>query len=172
MVEWVLMATLPDLITGLAVSGSENPGLSQPFHLRSTFEPPLPAEVVRLAWLSRPLPDELRVLWGTCGELRLFEDQVYGQWGLVVLDARTCREQTERNLQDRPHEFRTDDLVLGTFLGDLDLLVYARSEGGTRKVLVALPLDRREDWYGVGTTLADFLEKYIENRGRKFWESP
>jgi hypothetical protein len=60
--------------------------------------------------------------------------------------------------------------VIGEFLGDLDLLVLAPGERGDRRVLVALPLDPRADWYGVGASLGDFLVAYADADGDKWWE--
>lgn len=70
----------------------------------------------------------------------------------------------------RPDAYRTDDFVIGEFLGDLDLLIMAPSEAGDRKVLVALPLDDRRDWYPAASSLAEFLEKYLQSSGMKYWE--
>jgi hypothetical protein len=55
--------------------------------------------------------------------------------------------------------------VIGEFLGDLALLVLAPSEPGDRRVLVALPLDDRHDWYPVASSLAQFLENYLQLDG-------
>jgi hypothetical protein len=49
-----------------------------------------------------------------------------------------------------------------------DLLVMDR-EG---HVLVALPLDARQDWYRPATNLADFLRRFVMTHGAKFWERP
>jgi len=62
-------------------------------------------------------------------------------------------------------------VVIGEFLGDLELLVMAPSETGERRVLVALPLDDRDDWYSAAPNLARFLARYLGSHGSKYWES-
>ena len=70
----------------------------------------------------------------------------------------------------RLDDIRTDDVIIGEFLGDSDLLVFAPSEVNSRKILVALPLDPRIDWDGVGGSIEEFLDMYQARGGDKFWE--
>jgi hypothetical protein len=70
----------------------------------------------------------------------------------------------------RPLDFRSDDVVVGEFLGDQELLVLSPSEAGLRRVLIALPLDARSEWFGAATSLVDFLDKYFGAGGSKYWE--
>ena len=56
------------------------------------------------------------------------------------------------------------------FLGDQELLVLAPSESSRRKVLIALPLDSRADWFGAGRDLGEFLGRYFDSVGEKYWE--
>ncbi|MGH2557157.1 MAG: hypothetical protein ACRDHO_15805 [Actinomycetota bacterium] len=72
--------------------------------------------------------------------------------------------------ETRPSDLKSDDVVLGEFLGDLDLLVLAPSEVGQRRILIALPLDNRAEWFGVGSTLGEFLARYFHGMGDKYWE--
>ena len=94
----------------------------------------------------------------------------YGQWGLVLLTPAASAARTTKERASRPDELAPDDVVVGEFLGDLDLLVLAPGERADRKVLVALPLDPRRDWHGVGATLGDFLAAFIDAGGDKWWE--
>jgi hypothetical protein len=55
-------------------------------------------------------------------------------------------------------------------LGDQELVVLAPSESGTRRVLIALPLDHRADWFAAASSLDEFLEKYFAAVGEKYWE--
>jgi hypothetical protein len=102
----------------------------------------------------------------------LFEDVDYGQWGLVLLSPTASARRTAEQRARRPDAYRSDDVVIGEFLGDLELLVMAPSEAGNRRILVALSLDDRHDWYPAGSSLAQFLEKYLRSHGDKYWESP
>lgn len=60
--------------------------------------------------------------------------------------------------------------MLGEFLGDAELLVYAPSEEGGRRYLIALPLDPRNDWYPAGASVAEVLEQLLNTGGEKHWE--
>lgn len=63
------------------------------------------------------------------------------------------------------------DRVIGEFLGDQELLVYANNESEGRRILISLPLDSRKEWYPAGLTLEIFMSDYAYSLGRKFWES-
>jgi hypothetical protein len=116
------------------------------------------------------VPDEVTDLWSATRAARLFEDADYGQWGLILLDPQASRQRTEAERAERPQDMRDDDIVVGEFLGDQELLVFAPSEGGLRRVLIALPLDARTEWFGVASDLAQFLVSYFDARGDKYWE--
>jgi hypothetical protein len=129
-------------------------------------------EEIRRAWPTAALPPELIQAWLVSRESRLFEDLDYGQWGLVLLSPEASADRTEAERTRRPGDYRPDDFVIGEFLGDLELLVMAPSEVGNRRIMVALPLDDRLDWYPAGSSLAKFLEDYLKSFGGKYWESP
>lgn len=143
---------------------------TNPFRLSSVFEEPAKPEEIKQAWAGKVLPADLLRLWEHTRSARLFEDVDYGQWGLILLSPADSAARTKRENVSRPADFRPDDLVIGEFLGDQDLLVLAPSEAGDRRVLVALPLDEREDWFGVADSLDQFLERYSASSGDKYWE--
>ena len=101
----------------------------------------------------------------------MFEDVDYGQWGLALLSPTASARRTAEQRALRPADYRPDDVVAGEFLGDLELLVMAPSEAGERGILIALPLDDRQEWYPAAPDLAQFLERYRDQQGAKFWES-
>jgi hypothetical protein len=111
-------------------------------------------------------------LWNACREARLFEDVDYGQWGLVLLSPSSSAERTSEAREARPSEFRPDDIVIGEFIGDQELVVVASSESGRRPVLIALPLDGRHEWFLAAMTLGEFLARYFDANGDKYWEEP
>ncbi|MCW2932230.1 MAG: hypothetical protein JWM19_3192 [Actinomycetia bacterium] len=114
---------------------------------------------------------ELVEAWSVSRESRLFEDIDYGQWGLLLYTPTASADKTAEQCAIRPEDLReSDDLIIGEFLGDAEFLVMARRESGNRKILVAPPIDDRADWAEVGVSLADFLERYLDARGNKFWE--
>lgn len=81
---------------------------------------------------------------------------------------------TEKFRAQRAREYAAGDLVVGEFLGDSDLLIVrcdpAAADYG--KIIVALPLDPRGDWYEVAESLGKFFEKYERAHGARFWEEP
>ena len=143
---------------------------SDAFELECTFSSPADASEIAEAWAGKALPSEVAELWSECREAELFKDVQYGQWGLRILPPGRSVEVFDFQTQDRPSDFRADDVVVAEFLGDLELLIFAPSEDGDRRVMVALELDPRDEWYGVGSSLREFFEKYLEAQGKKFWE--
>lgn len=138
-----------------------------PFRLTCHLGEAAKAEELAEAWPERILPTELREFWMVCREAALFVDDDYGQWGLKLLSPAASAARSMREQRQRPSDFSSDDIVLGEFLGDQDLLVLS----GAGAVLVALPIDSRADWYSPATSLAEFFGKYIASKGEKFWES-
>jgi hypothetical protein len=117
--------------------------------------------------LDPALPAHLRQFWAVCREATLFEDVDYGQWGLRLFSAEASAVKTAEARAWMSGKLRGGDLVIGEFLGDLELLVCDTQSRG--QLMVSLPLDRREDWHLVGSTVAEFLESYVGSLGKKFW---
>jgi len=141
-----------------------------PFKLSCSLGDPAQAEEISAAWGEEWVLPELMDLWQLSREVRLYEDVDYGQWGLVVLSPEQSATRTRLERETRPEDFRADDVVVGELLGDQDLLVLAPSEERDRRVLVALPLDSRDMWYSAGRGLADFVTRYVDAGGDKYWE--
>jgi hypothetical protein len=143
-----------------------------PFRLACSFDEPASEVEVTAAWPGIELPAELMLVWRASRESRLFEDVDYGQWGLVLLSPAAAAERTATERAQRPEAYRDDDVVVGEFLGDQELVVLAPSEAGRGHVLIALPLDDRVDWFSAADDLAGFLDRYLEALGNKYWERP
>jgi hypothetical protein len=143
---------------------------TNPFKLVSTLDGPAGGNEVEDAWSGHELPSDAVDLWAACREARLFEDVDYGQWGLALLAPSASATRTAQEREARPSDLRPDDIVLGEFLGDQELLVLAPSETGRRKVLIALPLDSRADWFGAAADLGEFFGRYFDSAGDKYWE--
>lgn len=143
---------------------------NNPFRLICSVSDPATEAEVAAAWPAGNLPHELMDLWRIVRTARLFEDADYGQWGLVLLAPQASARRTATELRERPEDLQSGDVVIGEFLGDQELLVLAPAERGARRLLVALPLDPRADWYGVGAGLTPFLRAYFDAGGEKFWE--
>jgi len=142
---------------------------NNPFKLVSTFDEPIAGQV-EAAWESRELPVDALDLWAGCGEAQLFKDVEYGQWGLVLLSPPASATRTKQERNDRPSELRPDDVVLGEFIGDSELLLIAPSETDERRILIALPIYHRADWFGAAPDLGSFLTKYFDSTADKYWE--
>jgi len=142
---------------------------NNPFRLACSLEEGAPDAEISAARSGVELPAELEEFWTQSRSARLFEDVDYGQWGLRILAPEQSLDRTAAERRDRPDDIHATDLVVGEFLGDHELLVLALDEEA-RGVLIALPLYPRVDWYRAGATLGDFLERYLDAVGEKFWE--
>jgi hypothetical protein len=67
-------------------------------------------------------PAELARAWSTSRQWRLLEDVDYGQWGLVLLSPAASAQRTAEERARRPAACRVDDVVIGEFLGDQELV--------------------------------------------------
>ena len=139
---------------------------NNPFRLRCEFAPAAAADEIEAAAERRSIPDGVRALWSVARASTWYVDIDYGQWGLRLWAPAEVIDQTEEYERRRPDDASAGDVVIGEFLGDLDQLVVA-ADGS---VLVAMPLDPRPDWYRVGTSVADFAERFERSVGHKFWE--
>jgi hypothetical protein len=132
---------------------------------------PQGASPMELAELYDNLPLDITEFWEKARTARLFEDQVYGQWGLEIFDPREALDTTRQCKERRTRDYLDDDLVVGRFLGDSDLLVVRNDptsiDFGT--VIVALPIDPRADWYHVSKSFGEFLESFVNSGGEKYW---
>lgn len=168
------MTSLVEVLDRFRLQPSPPAGSSNnPFRLVSRLDAPADAREISEAWTGRqtqPALDALE-LWTVCRTARLFEDVDHGQWGLVLLSPSASAARTAQEREARPEEIRLDDVVLGEFLGDLELLLLAPSEIGRRRVLITLPLDGRADWAGAASGLREFLDRYFDNWGDKYWEA-
>jgi hypothetical protein len=166
-----MMGAVAEVIKRFAEWSEPRDGVvDNPFRLACALETPASEAEISDAWMSEAVPSELLDLWLACRQARLFEDIDYGQWGLMLLSPSASAERTRLERKERPDDLRRDDVVIGEFLGDQDVLVLAPSEGGQSRVLVALPLDGRSDWYPVASGIANFLDEYLASRGDKYWE--
>lgn len=138
-----------------------------PFLLQCSFSPP-----AKESFSSLVLPKDMMEFWSTTSSARLFHDIEYGQWGLEIFSRSDAERATNSCLSTRPTEFYPTDLVIGRFLGDSDLLILradpTSSDFGS--VLVALPIDRRPDWYTVSPSFTNFIGQFYINQGAKYWE--
>ena len=123
--------------------------------------------------LQCSIPGELVRLWQVSSSLRIFIDLgEYGQVGLVTYPPNSTLVERNHYFKSLYKEgFRPGDLILGEFFYESDLLVIRcdPDDENYGHVLMALPIDSREDWPTSGTSLASFLRRYIDEGGREFW---
>ena len=124
-----------------------------------------------LSSLGMGCPPDLAEFWSRFRTVNLFEDQEYGQWGLVIFSPEQAVESTGRFRDMRARDFVEGDLVIGEFLGDQDLLVIRCDQESEDygRVLVALPIDPRVDWYEAADTFAELLDQFARSGGEKYW---
>jgi hypothetical protein len=121
---------------------------------------------------SVALPADVQTWWNFVFRATLFKDIEYGQWGLRILSEEESYNQTLVCLEERRDEFEHTDVILGTFIGDSDVL-FINCEAGPDfgNVYVARPIDERKDWPKVANSFSEFLGQYIDSFGNKFWET-
>jgi hypothetical protein len=163
------MPTLSEVYASLA-SWEQPPGGDNPFKLSCRLDPGASVDEIAEGAPSALESEDLRALWSTSRESWLFEDTEYGQWGLHVLRPADSAARTSAERAQRSDDLRPDDVVVGEFLGDAELLVYAPSEVGGRRYLIALPLDPREGWFAAGASSVEVLERLLDANGDKYWE--
>jgi hypothetical protein len=129
-----------------------------PFKLACSFDEPASAAEIAAAWPGGEVPEELVQAWSTSRQSRLFEDVDYGQWGLVLLSPEGAAQRTDQERAQRAGAYRADDVVIGEFFADQELVVLAPSEADHR-VLIALPMDDRPDRPVAAGSLAEFLDR-------------
>ncbi|UJB64050.1 SMI1/KNR4 family protein [Acidovorax sp. YS12] len=145
-------------------------GEAVPFQLCCEF---FPVRSEFLLGFSENLPPDLAEFWRHASAANLFKDAEYGQWGLEIFDAQKAKAESLRVFSNRPEDFLESDLVIGRFLGDSDLLVIRNDRGAEDfgSILVALPIDKRNEWNFVAASFLIFLERFVEAEGDKFWEN-
>lgn len=115
------------------------------------------------------IPIELSEFYYEADGGTLFKDDEYGQWGLKIYSFEELKEMNEyaRTWKDNLED---TDLVIGEFLGDLDLLIISHDKKDYGQVSISIPHYDRKDWYNLHINFKEFLSKYIESDGNKFWE--
>lgn len=163
------MSTVSELFASMK-SWRQPPAGDNPFKLACRFDPGATATEISEAPPEAIESEELRALWSTTREAWLFEDTEYSQWGLHLLSPSESAARTATERAQRPDDLLVDDVVLGEFLGDSELLVYAPSADEDRRYLIALPLDPRDDWFPAGSSALEVLQRLLDADGEKYWE--
>ena len=167
--------TIPELIGLVKTDGSRFAKPTpvegmQDMEFVSSFED-TGADNSMISGIVTECPGDLSEFWRIARSAKLFEDKVYGQWGLSILDPANAVAATEKLRARRFRDYVLDDLVVGRFIGDSDLLIIrcdpSSSDFGT--ILVATPIDPRHQWHRISKSFARFLDTYIKAGGAKYW---
>ncbi|WP_436873128.1 SMI1/KNR4 family protein [Acinetobacter haemolyticus] len=117
------------------------------------------------------LPKEFAEFYKLANGAYLFEDIVYGQWGLQLLDAFLIQQKT-RDFIEGNSGYLKGDLIIGEFLGDSDLLLLRTdpSKNDYGSMMIVRPLDSRNNWNNLEINFYSFITEYVSKLGQKFWE--
>ena len=117
------------------------------------------------------VPEDLRFWWNTIKSAILFKDVEYGQWGLRILSEEMSFAVTSREMKEVPSNFKSTDIILGEFIGDLEmLLINCDPDEDYGSVYVVLEIYDRSHWPKVADNFSGFLEQYVSAQGDKYWE--
>jgi hypothetical protein len=145
--------------------------ISSDMRFRCIAKPPCPAMVPN----GFVPPPELMSLWSVCCGGRLFEDTTYGQWGLELLSPAEALRETESyrvEREERDDPAISGDLIIGCFIADLEQLLLRCDPNAPDygRIMIVAEIDPRAEWWIAASSLTEFLTRYAEAEGRKYWE--
>lgn len=122
--------------------------------------------------LRTEIPAELEELWRGCGGMSLYRDTTYGQWGLVVLSPKDALSAHTEYLQNSPEWVLPGDVVFARFRGDLELALLRcdRNAPDYGRVMIVAEMDERSLWRTAADSLEEFLTRFMDTKGDKYWE--
>lgn len=124
--------------------------------------------------LNVKIPEQILECWGLCSSITLLRDKRRNLRGLRTHppDERII-EVNRYILKDviQPEDYLTGDLILAEFGGEQDQLIVRcdPSADDFGELLIAMPIDSREDWFHMGNSLVRFLKDFIEHNGYTYW---
>lgn len=159
-------------IESIGIVDSPDISISMPMHCQVLPPQPWDKKAFEES-LGITLPLAIIHLWDRTSGLRIFEDVTYGQWGLIFWSPDRVITQQDKRIAQRQEDFCPGDLIIAEFLGDSDLLVLRcdATAPDFGNVIIALPLDSREEWYIAANSLESFLSQFLVAKGDKFWEN-
>jgi hypothetical protein len=170
------MESIGDLIASIQTSWGQGAtachrNVVLPFQLKCLFFPGL--EQQDFFDELNKLPVDFRAFLAVSNGASLFKDEQYGQWGLELFDFSECVRATDFFQKERAKDKKAGDLIIGRFLGDSDYLLLRcdSTSSDFGYIVVVNALDVRDDWYSVATNFFDFVKKFSEKQGDKYWEA-
>jgi hypothetical protein len=111
------------------------------------------------------IPEDLKWFYENVGSAILFKDEEYGQFGVKFFNVYEALAVTNEIREEGEIEIEGDDLIIGGFYGDTDLVLLS---GNNISIIVsAYP---RSEGFNSALSFSEFVEKLIESKGEKFWE--
>lgn len=138
----------------------------------TTVSSPADEAEIAAAWLDVDLPLDLREVWKASREAFLYHDEGRAGYGMTLLSPQASRSETDRLARDYELDedsFHPGDIAIGTFPGEPDRLIIGDTDRGIT-VIVATPIDSREDWSIVGNDIAEFLTRYRDQIHDQRWQ--
>ncbi|MDM1020966.1 SMI1/KNR4 family protein [Acinetobacter sp. VNK23] len=119
----------------------------------------------------KDLPQSFVDFYALANGAFLFEDVVYGQWGLQLLDVFLILQETNYFMQENK-DYAQGDLIIAKFLGDSDFLLLRTdpTKNDYGSMMIVMPLESRNNWNKIELNFYDFIKEYVNNFGQKFWE--
>lgn len=125
------------------------------------------------------LPEELRTVWFYCSSLVINYEKSEGLdiEGIYIYS----REQAlvrhnyyvkEKEIAKTTEDIHKGDLIIGEYMSEHQYVLIRCDENfdDFGSILMTQPIDPREEWPIVGSSLIGFLETYY-SAGEKFWDS-
>lgn len=123
--------------------------------------------------LQITFPVEMEQLWNEASCLQLFKDETYGQWGIIIWSPEMVLTKQDSVREWRQDDFLYGDIAIGEFLGDSDIIILRcnSSSDDFGSIVIANPIDPRNKWQTVASSMGIFLKKLRESKGDKYWET-
>ena len=124
--------------------------------------------------LGIEIPPDLATLWDSCGGLILYEDETFCQWGLVVRappEPEFFALNTE-HLEDVRACVLPGDLIFGRFRGDRErpLIRCDKLAPDYGRIEIVTEMGPRSEWSTAAHSLEEFLVRFMDAHGDKYWE--
>ncbi len=118
------------------------------------------------------IPPALAELWNVCGGMVLYGDELWIPGGLVI-----CPPSDELFELNRDHlelwesDVLRGDLIVGRIRGEGTRILLRCDDGAPDygSVIIVNGDDPRAGWKTAATSLEEFLVKYMDARGEKYW---
>jgi hypothetical protein len=117
-------------------------------------------------------PADLKQFWQLARSGKVFEDTTSGQWGLQILSPKAAAAATKKYRKDWGRHAAMGDLIVGRFIGDEELLLVRTEPNASDfgSVVIVAEMDPRPDWYIAAVSFGEFLNRYVDARGDKYWD--